>query len=458
MGSVEDALKYIATNEIRWIDLHFVDVRGTLHRVSVSNKEVGEDAFVKGLPVVRLEEVFGKSEQGELSLLPDPDSIARIPWETSTVRMFCDVMVALSGERFLKDSRHVAERVESNFQALGIKEARLSSEVEFYIFDTATTDRMTTGRGSGTLVDSREAPWSPSPLSSVEKGSFLSQPFDSMYPARVQIAETLEESFGYEIRSHHHGRGRVAQQSVRMGEHPAPTAADALLTLKFVTRNLSHAVNSSCTFMPYPVPGEKGSALHLSQSLWKTADNNVFYDGAEKYAQLSQAARYYIGGILEHLRALMLFTSPTSNSYKRLAIDPLQVGWSKQRGNSIVQVPHLLKNTKEARSIVFSGSDPSINPHVAFAAVLSAGLDGIRNKIDPGDPLEEEGGGKKKKERAALPRNLYEAIEALESDPKFIKGIIPPELLGDYLDLKLGEHRDSLKALSSWEMEKYFNV
>ena len=214
MAAVDDVLKYIATNEVRWVDLHFLDLKGILHRVSVSSRELEEESFSKGIAAAKLEEVFGKSEQGDLILLPDPDTLARLPWETSTVRLMCDIMVALKNERYLKDPRYVAERIDTNLHALGIREARLSSEVEFYIFDTATTDRTTKGRGAGTLVDSREAHWSPSPLASVEKGSFLSQPFDSIYPARIQISETLEENFGFPVQFHHHGRGQSAQQSI----------------------------------------------------------------------------------------------------------------------------------------------------------------------------------------------------------------------------------------------------
>jgi len=456
MAAVDDVLKYIATNEVRWVDLHFLDLKGILHRVSVSSRELEEESFSKGIAAAKLEEVFGKSEQGDLILLPDPDTLARLPWETSTVRLMCDIMVALKNERYLKDPRYVAERIDTNLHALGIREARLSSEVEFYIFDTATTDRTTKGRGAGTLVDSREAHWSPSPLASVEKGSFLSQPFDSIYPARIQISETLEENFGFPVQFHHHGRGQSAQQSIRIMEFPTKTASDAFLTAKFVTRNLASAVNALATFMPYPVYGEPGSGLTIHQSLWKSADNNIFYDGSDKYAQVSQAGRYYIGGILEHIAALMLFTAPTSNSYKRLAVDPPTIGWSKNREHAAVQVPHLLKNNKEERRIAFTAADPAVNPYVAYGVVVAAGLDGIKNKTDPGDPLEDE--GKKKKKFAVLPKSLYEAVAALESDTKFLKGVIPADFLGDYVDLKLKEHHSSMRAITNWEMEKYINV
>ncbi len=161
---------------------------------------------------------------------------------------------------------------------------------------------------------------------------------------------------------------------------------------------------------------------------------------------------------MEHLNALMLFTAPTANSYKRFAVEPKAAGWSKNAGSAVVQVPHMLKNMKDKCSVVFTAMDPSVNPYLAYAAVMSAGLDGIKNKTDPGDSLEEEADKKSKKARPALSKSLYESIQALESDTKFIKGVMPPDLLGVYLDQKLDEHKASMKALSNWEMEKYFNV
>lgn len=456
MAAIDEVLKYIATNEIKWVDLQFFDVSGIQHRTTISSKEIEEKSFTKGIVAADLFEVFGKSDQGDLALLPDGDTLARIPWEPSSVRLICDLIASLNGERFLKDSRYVSERIETNLEALGVKTSRVGATVEFYIFDTATVDRTAHGRGSGTLMDSREAYWSPSPLSSLRKGAFVSQPYDSMYSARTQISETLEETFGYSVDSHHHGRSATAQQSVDIKEYPVKTAADAFASLKFVVRNLANAVNAATTFMPYPVAGEKGSALHIHQSLWKTSDNNVFYDGNDEYAQLSQTGRYYIGGLLEHAATLSLFTNPTVNSYKHLAVDQKIVGWSRSNREAIVNVPHVKKNLKDNKRIVYTASDPSINPYLAYAAVIAAGIDGIKSKIDPGDPLDEKGEVKKRKWNV-LPSNLYQSIEALESDPKFIKGVIPPELLEVYLDLKLSEYRDSQQSVSNWELEKYWN-
>ncbi len=457
VDAVDEVLKYIATNEIRWIDLQFFDIRGALHRTTVSNKDIEEAVFAKGMHAADLFEVFADSSQGELVLLPDPDTVARLPWEVSTIRLICDIVTAIETERYLKDTRYVAERMERNLEAIGIKNARIGSEVEFYIFDTATVDRTSTGRGAGTLIDSREAYWSPSALAAKAKGAFAAQPYDSMYPARIQIAETMEDAFGYGVESHRHGRSQTSQQAISIRDVSLKSSVDALSTLKFVVKNLANATNSIATFIPCPVEGEKGSGMSIHQSLWKSADNNIFYDGNEEYAQLSQTARYYIGGLLEHAQALSLFTMPTTNSYKRLATDPMAVGWSKRNRKMIVQIPYTKKNVKEKRRVVYTAADPSANPYLAIPAIVAAGIDGIKNKIDPGNPSD-TGEENKKRKVTALPTSLYAAIEAFESDPKFIKGIMGSELLGDYLEIKIAEHKDSLKAVSGWELDKYWNV
>ncbi|MEM3075667.1 MAG: glutamine synthetase family protein [Candidatus Bilamarchaeaceae archaeon] len=454
MAAIDDVLKYIATNEIKWVDFHFFGITGVLHRTTVSNRKVDEDTFGRGIRTADLRNVFGESPQGELVLLPDPDTLARIPWEPSTVRLISDIMAMPEKERFLKDSRYIAERIMTNLNAAGISEAKVGAEIDCYIFDTVTIEKTAPGRGTGAILDSREAKWGPSPLTS-ERGSYVSQPFDSMYAARCQIAETLEDNFGVLVDGHWHGESPTSQQTFELAERDVKTAADAVSTLKFVTRNLSTAVNVSSTFLPYPVEGERGNDLYISMSLWKSAENNIFYDANEKYAQLSQTARYFIGGLLEHARALAVFTAPLPNSYKRLAVCSFVSGWSTKRGGALVYIPYSRKNAKESARVVYKGADPAVNPYLAYAAVLAAGLYGIKNKIEPGDPVEEE---TKKRKEISLPDSLYEAIVALESDTRFIKGVVPPEFLESYLDKKLRQYKEDKAAVTMNDHRKYFNV
>jgi glutamine synthetase len=458
LTAIDDVMKYIATNEIRWVDLQFFDIKGVMHRVSLSNRKLEEASFGHGVRAAELSEVFGPTEQGELVVLPDPDTLARLPWEPATVRLICDIMVAIKKEKFLKDPRYVAERMETNLGAAGIKNAVVGSEVDCYMFDTATADKTTKGRGTGLMMDSREAKWGPSPMSNDKTGAYVSSPYDSMYAARTQICETMEDSFGMFVDSHHHGKSPTAQQTFSLAPRSLKSAGDAVNTLKFITRNLATAVNAAATFMPYPVEGERGNSYNISVSFWKTSENNIFYDGKESYGQLSQTGRYFIGGLLEHAPALSLFTAPTPNSYRRLAVEDMKVGWSVVDKSALVRVPHTKKNIKEAKRVAYRGADPAANPYLANAVVCAAGLDGMKSKIDPGDPLEKEGGKKKKRIEKELPTSLYEAISALESDAKFLKGVIPTELLGDFLDLKLKQHRESMTGVTGLELLKYFNV
>ncbi len=456
MSAIDDVLKYIATNEIRWVDLQFHDIRGRMHRVSVSNRKIGEASFGNGLYAADLGPIFGESSQGELVLLPDPDTLARLPWEPATVRIICDIIVSLKKERFLKDPRYVAERVETNLRAAGVKSALVGAQVDCYLFDTATADKNNRARGAGLLMDSREAQWGPSPLSNVDNGAYVSSPQDAMYSARTQIAETMEDSFGMFVDQHRHGRSPTAQQTFELAERNLKAAGDAVSTLKFITKNLANTVNAAATFMPYPIEGEQGNSLNISMSLWKSSDNNVFFEGKEDYGQLSQTGRYFIGGLLEHAPALTLFCAPTPNSYRKLAMDNKKMGWSVNDHNALVFVPHAKKNIREAKRIVYTGADPSANAYMAYALAVSAGLDGIKNKIDPGEPVESE--KKKARVEKELPTSLYAAVQALESDTKFLKGIVPSELLGDYLDLKLAQHKESLTGVTALELQKYFNV
>jgi glutamine synthetase len=347
--------------------------------------------------------------------------------------------------------------METNLAAAGIKSSLVGSEVDCYVLDTATADKTTRPRGVGLLMDSREAVWGPSPLSNVDKGAYVATPYDSMYSARTQICETMEDSFGMLVDSHHHGKAPTAQQTFQLSPRTLKSAGDAVNTLKFIAKNLATAVNASATFMPYPVEGEKGNSFNISTSLWKTSENNVFYDGKESYGQVSQIGRYFIGGILEHAEALSLFTAPTPNSYRRLAMEEFKVGWSVSDKSALVQVPHTKKNIKEAKRVLYRGADPAANAYLGAALVAAAGLDGMKSKIDPGDPVEKTGGKKKRTEKE-LPTSLYEAIQALESDTKFIKGLVSTELLGDYLDLKLRQHREAMKGVTGLELQKYFNV
>ncbi len=462
MPTPEEALEFISVNNTKWIDLQFADTSGRMNRTTIHAREFTMDAFSGGIHCGDLKEVFGWNEEGELLLRPDPDTIGRVPWEANTVRFICDVVVAPKFGRFLKDPRYVSERLMVNAKAMGLSDVSISTEMEFYIFDAVSIDKVSPGRGPNYLIDAREAPWNPSPLWNAKNGAYLGQPYDSLYSARVQVSDVLEDNFRYLVHSHYHGRSPSSQQSVTLRPNPLRIAADAMATTKYVVRNLAFIANSTSTFMPMPICGEKGSSLRIIQSLWK-GDENVFYDPADNYAQLSQNGRYFIGGLLEHASALSIFTTPTTNSYKKLLADPLCIAWGTRNNGAVVRVPFERKNDKYGKSAVYMASDPSVNPYLAYAAVAAAGLDGVKKKSDPGDPVDKDVTRMSSKEMKDagvdyLPSSILEAISELETDSAFLKGVLSSELLEDYLEKKMEEQKHHNLRTSAYEFEAYYNV
>ncbi len=444
------------TNDLRWVSLHFINIDGGLHHRTIAAKDLTEASFSDGIET-DLTEVFGFTGKA-LSLVPDPDSFAKVPWEPNTMRLLCDIYSIPGKERSMKDSRYSVERININAKAMGITDVQIGAESEFYLFDNVTGDKLSPERGPNFLIDSREAYWNPTPFWNTRKGAYASQPQDTFYSARVQIAEIVEDHFRYGVASHSHGRSANGQQRVSLRETNAKLAADALVSLKHVARNIAYISSSIATFMPLPVANEKGSALNLSQKLRK-GTANLFYDEKGEYAQLSQTALYYIGGILEHAEALCVFTAPTTNSYKRLKNDPRYAAWSRSSPNALVCVNSAVPDPE--RSIIYTGADPSVNPYLAYAAVVAAGLDGIKNKIDPGKPVDENllaMDAKRRKELKvkSLPSSVMDAVAALENDNKFLKGFISTEILAEYLEQRLEEHKENEKRPTAYEIEKYF--
>jgi len=461
MVAPEDVTKYIASNDIKWVDLQFTDIVGTLHRFAVPGKDLDEDAFVKGVDGPNINEIFKGEEISELRILPDADGFARVPWENSSIRVLSSIIVAITGEKYLKDSRYVIEHMETSLKAAGITTARVNSEVEFYLFDAVSTDKTPNGQTSSHVIESREGVWNPSPVTTKE-GAYANEPFDMLSAIRGQVADTMTTSFKYPIDYHCHGKSKTAQQKVAIGTNTLKNAADAFMTLKYIARNAAFLANTMATFMPLPLSNDRGSSMHIGSSLWKK-DRNAFYDSADKYAQISQIARYYIGGILEHGAALSLFINPTINSYKRLKRDRHYIAWSKHNNNSMVKVPNARANDDIGKKVLVNSADPSVNPYLAYAAIIAAGLDGIRKKTECGDPADESIEKMDDKRRRAdkiklLPESFNEAMESIESDIGFLKGVIPTELLSEYLDIKLEEVKMMDHSVTSYEINRYFNI
>ncbi|MFA5076924.1 MAG: glutamine synthetase family protein [Candidatus Micrarchaeia archaeon] len=456
MATVEEVLEFMKTSDAKWVDLQFVGIDGQVYHKSVPAKNVNEETFASGFET-ELGEVFGFTGKS-LALLPDQDTYARVPWEASTMRVISNVYTMPEKERFAKDSRYSIERVNINAKAMGISDVQVGCDVEFYIFDNVTLEKVANDRGPNYLVETHEGNWNPSPYFNAKNGAYIGQPHDTLYPARTQIAELMDETFRYAVDSHSHGKSANGQQRMKIREYNAKMAADALVTLKYVAKNTAFVANNIATFMPLPIASDRGNSAYITQRL-KKGNANLFYDEKDDYAQLSQNALYYIGGLLEHAEALCLFAMPTTNSYKKMRADPRYSVWGKSQ-NALVQVSGAYKS--EDRVVSYCGADSSINPYLAYTAVVAAGLDGIKNKTDPGKPVDEnlaDLDSKRAKELKIkpLPSSITEAIAALDSDNKFLKGFFSPELLGEYLEMRLSEQKENERRPTAFEIEKYFN-
>ncbi|MDD5023377.1 MAG: glutamine synthetase beta-grasp domain-containing protein [Candidatus ainarchaeum sp.] len=461
MTTPANVVKFIGSNDIKWVDVQFIDLYGNMHRYTVPGNSISEESFEKGIDGPNVSEVYSEYGEKELILKPDAKTFARVPWENSLARVMATVNIAASDERYLGDPRHITEHMETNLKAAGITSARISAEVEFYIFDNVVVDKNIRGNSASYVVESREGIWNPSPFTN-PKGLYMNQPFDTSPPIRMQIAETLSGTFNCPVKYHSHGKGGSCQQKIAVGPSVLKESADAFSTLKYVSRNASFLTNSVATFMPLPLSTEKGSSMIIGQNVWKK-DRNVFYDATDKYTQLSQNGMYYIGGILEHAHAICAFANPTVNSYKRLRMDRYYVAWSKYSNGSMIYVPHIYENRDFEKKISMVSGDPSMNPYLAYSVIIAAGLDGIKNKIDPGKPVDgniENMNAKERKENKikTLPGSLMEALEALQSDDKFLKGILPSEMLSAYMDMKLEEITSIENSVTPQEFEKYFNI
>ncbi len=448
--SVDDIMKYITTNEIKWVNIYFSDIDGKLHKMTMSSNRLLDDHFKNGIYIDDLPKIFGNDSQN-LVLLPDPDSFGRIPWDQSSIRLMGYVMNR-NKEHYSLDSRYISKRILSNISALGLDSLELGFDIDFRIFETVSIDR-TPSRFGGTTLASREANWAPTAYVPRKYGKYVGEPNDSGYTLRVQIANMINEGFNYIVGYHYHGEGRTAQQTFSIIPLNIVEAGDSFQTIKTGVKLILAGLNATATFMPYPIEGEEPNGLKISQSLWKK--DNIFFDSTDEYAQISQAARYYIGGILDHLNAILLFSLPSVNSYKGLKYKHVKYGWSGYDEDSLVYIPNSKIGERYKKRITFNMSDPSVNPYLAFSILVSAGLDGIKHKIEPGNPIEKRD---KHEKKVKLPSNLNEAIENFSSDMKFVKSILSTDMIEAYLEHRKEEWKQHEDKLTEWEFIKYFDV
>ncbi len=453
--------------KVRWVEMHFTDLAGFLRAAAVPAREIDEKALERGLSLLDGSSVegFAGIEESDYRLKPDMSTFAFLPWKEGAARVISDVYAP--GGRFVKDPRYVAERAESLLDEQGLV-AYFGPEVEFMLIDELVLDVETPQRGLGYRVTSREYPEDiiTGGFQRLKKAYHTPSPIDMVAQVRYEIAEVLEDYFGFRVEAHHHEVAAIGQVEIDFRFGTLKETADRVITLKYVARNVAAKHGLMATFMPKLVAADNGNGMHTHVSLWSKDGKNLFYDPNDDYAELSQTARYFIGGILEHGRALAALVAPTVNSYRRLVPGyeaPVYLVWGRANRSAAIRIPMYERGNEKAKRIEFRSPDPSANPYLAFAAILAAGLDGVKKKIEPGDPLDKNAYAMTPEERRRLgirelPRSLDEALDELESDNEFLKPIFPKEVIETYIELKRQEAGSLRQYPNPVEVYMYFNL
>ena len=468
--SVADALSLIKEKEAKFVDLRFTDTKGKEQHVSVPSHVIDADFFEEG-------KMFDGSSiagwkginESDMILMPDPDSaVLDIFTDDATVNIRCDVVEPATGQAYIRCPRSTAKRAIDYLKSTGIADdAYFGPENEFFIFDDVryNHDMHTTYY----QVDSSEGSWNTGTemedknighRPGVKGGYFPVPPVDSTHDIRASMCLALED-MGLTVEVHHHEVATAGQGEIGVQFNSLVQKADEVQILKYVVHNVAHAYGKTSTFMPKPLVGDNGNGMHVHQSLVK-GGNNIFTGDA--YGGLSETALYYIGGILKHAKALNAFTNASTNSYKRLVPGfeaPCLLAYSAKNRSASIRIPYIAN--PKGRRIEVRFPDSTANPYFAFTAMLMAGLDGVQNKIHPGDAMDKDLYDLPPEEEAELRTvafSLDEALEALDADREFLLAgdVFSNDLLDGYLELKNEEVLLLRMSTHPVEFEMYYSL
>ncbi len=454
MTTANDVLKLIREKGIQYVDFKLCDVPGSWQHITVPASEIDEAIFERGLAFdgssVR---GFRSIENSDMVMVPDPSTAVLDAFTLEpTLSIVCDIYYPGAKERYERDPRYVAQRAEQYLRETGVADSSFwGPELEFFIFDEVRF-KLTTNEAVY-FVDSDEAIWnSDKPKSSgynvkYKQGYFPVAPTDTQQDIRSEMCTELVKA-GIRVERHHHEVATAGQGEINFGADTLVKTADNVMLYKYILRNVARRHGKTLTFMPKPLFGDNGSGMHTHQSLAKDGVNLFWEEGA--YGNLSQLALYYIGGILKHAPALIALTNPSTNSFKRLVPGyeaPVNLAFSKGNRSAAVRIPISVTSPKTAR-IEFRTPDGTSNPYLAFAAMLMAGLDGIKNKIDPVaagyGPLDKNIYTLPPEEKAkirSVPATLDEALRNLEQDHEWLTagGVFSEDLIKTWISLKKEE-------------------
>jgi glutamine synthetase len=462
--------KLIEKHSIQFIDLRFTDLRGKEHHVTIPVNKA-DDGFFKHGKVFDGSSIAGWADidKSDLVLIPDDSSAVRDPFcEVPTLIVRCDIFDPKTKKPYLRDPRGVARRAEEYLTATGIAEVcYFGQEVEFFVFDDVRWNIAM--NGCSYHLDSKEANWNSNTVYEegnmghrprVKGGYFPVPPVDSSHDLRTSMCLTLME-MGLVPEVHHHEVATGNQNEITTRFSSLLVKADEMLVFKYVLHNVAHSYGKTVTFMPKPLVGDNGSGLHCHQSL-ASGGKNLF--AGDAFAGLSETALFYIGGLIKHSRALNAFTNPTTNSYKRLVPGyeaPVTMVYSESNRSAAIRIPHVF-NEKEVR-IEARFPDALCNSYLAFSAMLMAGLDGIKNKIHPGKPVDENlyhMSPEKSKELPHLCSTLEEALDALRHNHEFLLqgNVFSKDIIDAYIQIKEEEVTQLKMTTHPVELEMYYSL
>ena len=444
-------------NNVKVVDLKFMDLPGMWQHFSIMVDELSEDLFTEGIGFdgssIR---GFQAINESDMLLFPDPataliDPVCQIP----TLSITCNIKDPITLENYTRDVRHIAQKAEAYLQATGIADTSFwGPEAEFYLLNDI---RYSQTQNSGFYhVDSVEGSWNSGREENpnlgykprYKEGYFPVPPSDTLQDIRSEICLKLIES-GIDVEVHHHEVGTAGQGEIDIRYDTLTTVGDKIALYKYIVKNVARSHNLVATFMPKPLFQDNGSGMHVHTSLWKDG-KNVFFD-PQGYSLLSETALYWIGGLLAHARSLCAIIAPTTNSYKRLVPGyeaPVNIAYSQRNRSACVRIPVYSKSEK-AKRVEFRTPDPSCNPYLAFSALLMAGLDGIQNRIHPGDPLDKDLYDLEPEELDEIestPVSLGDALDALEDDHEYLlKGdVFTEDVLDVWIDYKRENEVDAI--------------
>ena len=466
----QKVMKILKDDEVKFVDLRFTDFRGKEQHLTLPVSEVDAAMFKDGKMFDGSSIAGWKGiQESDMVLMPDPDTAVLDPFtDEPTLILTCDILEPNTMQGYERDPRTIAKRAEAYLKSTKIADTALfGPEPEFFIFDDVRWGSQM--GGSFYKIDSDEASWNSERVfeegnighrPSVKGGYFPVPPVDSLHDLRGAMCLTLQQ-MGVEVEVHHHEVATAGQCEIGTRFNTLVKRADQNQILKYVVMNVAHAYGKTATFMPKPLVGDNGSGMHVHQSLAK-AGKNLFT--GNKYGGLSEQALYYIGGILKHARALNAFTNASTNSYKRLVPGfeaPVLLAYSARNRSASIRIPYVAN--PNARRIEVRFPDASGNPYLTFAAMLMAGLDGIRNKIHPGDAMDKNLYDLPPEELKGIPtvcHSLDMALDALDQDREFLKAgdVFTDDVIDAYIALKMADVTRIRMTTHPVEFDMYYSM